>query len=350
MQMEEKRYSMVPRVGTRYSESYGNAHILVLGAYHSCSYVSCPNYSECILNRKWRDYDSSCPEYRKNVDLENYKYRLSNANIIEIDSFVEDGGYPSYSIFTYFMKGKSDVLLEEDKESFWENVAFYNYIQDFLPDKTVLDPELDREWLESYYPALEDVLMELKPCVVYVWNTAIKEILMAHRKSNRKYSFRYVTSKKITGLTVYMFNFYLKSEAGSRENLDVYSRSCYSKARINRYIGQMIGRESDDFTHLAHILHGRQAGLRKNAGRKAGYVNITPDCIEPADDRFSSLYDLIIKMKQVDEKAVLEAGKESRASGISGSCVRKPLKWKDFDKLFGKKAVHSLLLQHAKRK
>ena len=108
----EHRYFFKPRVGKDYQDGFMGLRTLVLGAYHYCWYDKCRYFKECVTE-----------EY----------YRLSNSNVIEIDSYLEGGHCPAYSSFTHRMLGKKSFLGSEARASFWERVAFYNWIQHYLP-------------------------------------------------------------------------------------------------------------------------------------------------------------------------------------------------------------------------
>lgn len=107
---------------------------LVLGAYHYCWYGKCRYFKECVVEGRVADYDTVCPEYER-MSYRDY-YRLSNSNIIEIDSYLEGEHYPAY-----------------DR---WEPV----FMQDL--------------------PAFEDVLRELRPQAVLVWTEPLRQFLDRH--------------------------------------------------------------------------------------------------------------------------------------------------------------------------
>lgn len=125
------------------------------------------------------DYDTVCPEYERMSDRD--YYRLSNSNVIEIDSYLEGEHYPAYSSFTHRMLGKKFYLGSEARASFWERVAFYNWIQHYLPGP-VEDFSYDR-WEPVFMqdlPAFEDVLRELRPQAVLVWTEPLRQFLDRH--------------------------------------------------------------------------------------------------------------------------------------------------------------------------
>ena len=123
-----------PRVGKDYQEGFMGHRTLVLGAYHYCWYGKCRYFKECVVEGRVADYDTVCPEYERMSDRD--YYRLSNSNIIEIDSYLEGEHYPAY-----------------DR---WEPV----FMQDL--------------------PAFEDVLRELRPQAVLVWTEPLRQFLDRH--------------------------------------------------------------------------------------------------------------------------------------------------------------------------
>ena len=97
----EQRYFFKPRVGNDYQEGFMGLRTLVLGAYHYCWYDKCRYFKECVMGGRVTDYDTVCPEYERMSDRD--YYRLSNSNVIEIDSYLEGEHYPAYSSFTHKM-------------------------------------------------------------------------------------------------------------------------------------------------------------------------------------------------------------------------------------------------------
>lgn len=86
--------------------------------------------------------------------------------------------YPIYSYFTKLMLGKSDDCTETEKESFWEQVAFANYLQYFCPSPQV--PEYKEDGLTyriEDWNAFLELLDTLQPEVLLVWNSALKTLL-----------------------------------------------------------------------------------------------------------------------------------------------------------------------------
>lgn len=163
-----------PRIGQHYQEGFRGYRTLVLGVKHHCTLRHCRFYEDCVNQKNCALYDAVCPAYGERHDL-----CLSQSNQIEIDAFLEEyDHYPAYSYFTKLMLGKSDDCTETEKETFWEQVAFANYLQYFCPSPQV--PEYEEDGL-SYrmedWNAFLELLDVLHPEVLLVWNSALKMLL-----------------------------------------------------------------------------------------------------------------------------------------------------------------------------
>ena len=159
---------------------------MVLGAYHFCweydaQKAACSYYDQCVRAGHSRDFDELCPIYKDRMDLFDGYYRISNSNIIEVDSFLEGARYPSYVDFTRFMLESSGHLLTaEDKSSLWESVSFYNYIQHFLPEAVEFTYAGHKEDMDADFTAFSQALYELKPSLIYIWTDAVKDAVQAN--------------------------------------------------------------------------------------------------------------------------------------------------------------------------
>lgn len=163
-----------PRIGQHYHKGFKGYRTLVLGVKHHCILKQCPFYEDCVMQRNCANYDANCPAYGDRHDL-----RLSQSNQIEIDAFLEEyDRYPTYSYFTKLMLGKTDDCTEAEKTAFWEQVAFANYLQYFRPSPQV--PEYEEEELTyraEDWEAFQELLENVKPEVLLVWNAALKTLL-----------------------------------------------------------------------------------------------------------------------------------------------------------------------------
>ena len=144
----------------------------------------CNHYEQCVREGRSREFNETCPIYLDRMDLYDGYYRISNSNIIEIDSYIEGERCPSYGEFTRRMTDKSGRLISsEDRENFWESVIFYNYIQHFLPEAEEFSYQDHKEELDADFPAFARVLNKLKPEIIYIWTDAIKDAVLNNRMS-----------------------------------------------------------------------------------------------------------------------------------------------------------------------
>ena len=179
-------YFFKPRVGTLYDAGFHGMKTLVLGAYHFCweydaQKAACSYYDQCVRNGRSREFDELCPIYKSRMDLYDGYYRISHSNIIEVDSFLEGARYPSYVDFTRFMiESSGHLLTAEDKACLWDSVAFYNYIQHFLPEAVEFTYGEHKEDMDADFTAFAQVLGELKPSIIYIWTDAVKDALQAN--------------------------------------------------------------------------------------------------------------------------------------------------------------------------
>lgn len=183
------KYFFRPRKGENYSQGFNGLKTLVVGAYHFCweahagSY-GCTYYDRCVREGRSREFDDLCPIYKSRMDLYDGYYRISNSNIIEIDSYTEGERCPSYGEFTHFMTGiRGRIITQNERLDFWNSVAFYNYIQHFLPEAEDFSYQERKSVLDADFPAFMQVLEELEPDVIYIWTDAVKDAVFsnAHR-------------------------------------------------------------------------------------------------------------------------------------------------------------------------
>lgn len=209
MAMAERAYFFRPRIGKHYEKGFRGLRTLVLGAYHYCWESNafrhgCTCRNDCINGRHTERLDEICPIYRNKMDLYDGYYRISSSNIIEIDSYIEGEHYPAYEAFTYYMTGLSGRLLTEvERETFWESVAFYNYLQHFLPEAQQFSYKDRKEELDADFPAFAYALKELKPSVIYIWNDAIKDAVLSNSGSLDGIQLRFCSSESVGSMTVW---------------------------------------------------------------------------------------------------------------------------------------------------
>ena len=61
--------------------------------------AACNYYDQCVRAGRSSEFDELCPIYKSRMELYDY-YRISNSNIIEVDSFLDGARYPSLQVFT----------------------------------------------------------------------------------------------------------------------------------------------------------------------------------------------------------------------------------------------------------
>lgn len=196
-----KKYFFNPRKGANYESGFGGIRTLILGSHFYCPYADCPHLKEaCASSDSIRAMDDACPCYT-NKDGRDY-YKLSNSNEIEIESYLEGFPYPSYDAFTYLMLDKRDHLTEQEKRDFWEQVAFTNYIQHYWPDGYTPPYNGNEPLFDADYGVFKEVLDELKPQIVIVWNEAIRDCLQEHNE------LQYVGMMNMPIISAYLFACY----------------------------------------------------------------------------------------------------------------------------------------------
>lgn len=171
----DNTYFFRPRIGKNYSSGFKGLKTLVLGQYLYCWRQECAYREMCTVQGLSRQLDMLCPLYSDKDDRE--YYRLSNSNLIEVDSYIEGEDYSAFSAFTHRMLGQREHLSPSVRVSLWERVAFYNYVQNYFPDPEVFEYDGRKELLDRYFPAFASVLEKLRPEVIYVWGDALKRIL-----------------------------------------------------------------------------------------------------------------------------------------------------------------------------
>lgn len=177
------KYFFKPRVGDNYEKGLHGLKTLVVGSHFYCPYNNCPHLKkECGSSKSIFGMDMKCPCYinKENKDY----YHLSNSNTIEIDSYLDGFPYPAFSAFTHIMLKMRDHITEEDKNDFWNKVAFTNYIQHYWPDGKSPEYSDNIELYDTDYEALMQAVEELKPNIILIWNKAIKDCLISHGDLN----------------------------------------------------------------------------------------------------------------------------------------------------------------------
>ena len=209
-------YFFRPRTGRYYADGYKGQKVLVLGAYHYCWREGCPYRSECVVEGKSRDYDLTCPLYAEKQDKD--YYRLANSNVIEMDSYLEGEHYPVYDAFTHSILHQRTHLGPQVREELWEHLAFYNFIQHYLPD-AVEDFSYERwkDRLMEDLPAFAQVLEELRPDVLFVWTEALRRLLEEYPGALGAATLGQAVPWKMDSLEVWLFNVRWDNVSGRKD-------------------------------------------------------------------------------------------------------------------------------------
>lgn len=193
-----------PRIGIYYEKGFRGYKTLVLGAHFYCP-IPCEYKESCLQDS--RPFDRECPCYRdKNDDY----FTLSNSCYVEVNSYLEGCPYPSFSMFTRYMINKRDYIPDSVKYRFWDHVCFYNYLQHYLKDGNTPKYLGNEELFNEDWDAFQEVLEELQPELIYVWNESIKETILANEKK-LKDRIEYLGETDMQGLTIYRFLYKHKS-------------------------------------------------------------------------------------------------------------------------------------------
>ena len=179
MKQSKKNYFFVPRIGEKYHEGFNGIRTLVVGAYHIC-YENCQFKDLCCDVDTIKKMDYKCPKYKDVPFYEKAEDQLClhNSNIIEINSYCEDEArYPVYSAFTRYMLNKKQGLTTEQKYSFWENVAFYNFYQCFSPSDLLPQGVELEDMNKNALKAFSQLLKEINPQLIYVWTKGVSDAI-----------------------------------------------------------------------------------------------------------------------------------------------------------------------------
>lgn len=168
-----------PRIGKDYEKGLKQGKkVLVLGASHYCLHNEnndtgfiCPVWDQCtsLVIKDSSPYNVLCPYYKSSKNEIERGLLLEDSPSIEVDNYLEGGNYTSYSNFTDFMM---KVLGFNAPNEFWDKVAFYNYVQHFLPYQTT--PRQTRADIMNF-EALLKVIKDLQPDIIIVWGVVVTD-------------------------------------------------------------------------------------------------------------------------------------------------------------------------------
>lgn len=254
-----------PWIGEKYEEKFLGGRTLVVGVCHFCT-TPCEFHHLCGTAAGIREMDSKCPVYSKLEDAEKEKghFRLSNSNNIEIQSFIDgDAPYPSYKLFTCYMTRCTGELSREKRKELWEHVAFTNFLQFFHDDRDMLPSE--PQLYDEAYPALREVVADIKADVVYVWSDKIKDCLKKHKED-----IRYLGKTNLSfGIPLYVFLPFKSNLTGTalgrlRYRLGIETEKHHLgwyKKLLKRYLGSCIAGVEYEKGKIIHDLANRLMNL-----------------------------------------------------------------------------------------
>lgn len=243
-----------PWVGKNYDNGWDGHKTLVLGSHISCLKEEC-RWNEHCCKMEWiRNVDRQCPKYEdeRKSGRGDY-YRLSYANIIEINKFIEGEENAFLSAFTNSILKETDYIDKEQKKSFWDSVVYMNYIQHFM-EKPTLPDDFD---FSPYIDAFKSVLKEFRPTVIFVCTRALCKAIDGFCSvidglrplQNRSESL-------ISGFYVRRFAY--------KDNNIYEGESVSNNSRYNRPIEHIFPKGYDKTTDYSSYTNNKPAGTEKN--------------------------------------------------------------------------------------
>ena len=156
-----------PYVGRNYSEGIRGKKILVLGASFYCGVHDCPYFTKCTSTEQKdsSSYNTICPPYAESGT------KLSDEPSTCIRDWTK-----TYQRFADYM-GK--FVGSDDYEEIWEQMAFTNYVQFFLPldEGETFRETRSSDLSERDFGACIETIKELQPNIIVVWGSVINSAL-----------------------------------------------------------------------------------------------------------------------------------------------------------------------------
>ena len=156
-----------PYVGRNYSEGIRGKKILVLGASFYCGVHDCPYFTKCTSTEQKdsSSYNTICPPYAESGT------KLSDEPSTCIRDWTK-----TYQRFADYM-GK--FVGSYDYEEIWEQMAFTNYVQFFLPldEGETFRETRSSDLSERDFGACIETIKELQPNIIVVWGSVINSAL-----------------------------------------------------------------------------------------------------------------------------------------------------------------------------
>ncbi len=84
--------------------------------------------------------------------------------------------YPFFTVITKILLGNTGWITNEDRAGVWEDVAFYNFVQDFVGNQPRNRPTF-RQWVDAQEP-FETVLAALRPHAVLILGSDLADHML----------------------------------------------------------------------------------------------------------------------------------------------------------------------------
>ena len=233
MKQPKPNYFFVPRIGANYQQGFKGVKTLIVGAYHIC-YETCQYKDLCCNIHTIKQMDYKCPFYSEIPLAENLEDQLClhNSNIIEVNSYCEDEArYPVYSAFTRYMLNSKQGLTTEQKYSFWENVAFYNFYQSFSPSDLLPQGVEIEDMNKNAVKAFLQILKEINPQLIYVWTKGVSDAIDRNLKKISGLKKESIVREHST-MEIYLYSYNYKTNTVTLQDIQNYLHKTLPQRQI----------------------------------------------------------------------------------------------------------------------
>ena len=183
---KKPKYLFNPRI----TEEWKEGGTLVVGINHWCIQKGCEYYEDCVVYCNSIKYDKLCEWAVSEVD-DKTPYDLRYTTYEAFNCYFEHfPGYECFKEFLLYITGTQDCMEPDEQQKYWNQLAFYNYIQHFTKMSLThtsmygVAEALSKKEDEDF-AAFLDVLHDLKPRLVIVWHKKIKELLLRKVKEGK---------------------------------------------------------------------------------------------------------------------------------------------------------------------
>lgn len=180
--------------------------VLVLGHSHYCKHKDKPCFGRCTSSVcGCRDWQLDCPDMEEIQEFfpnewEEKGLALYTKTVIR--DYLKGHPQPKYEPFSKFMCQYFNL----SKEEFWNKIAFYNYVQYFLPQ-----PDADKKWItkdEENDLAFEEMLTGLPdlPDVIIAWGKVGNHLYDKYRTDGEPGKYKYLFQVKLQNKIIWVLN------------------------------------------------------------------------------------------------------------------------------------------------